>query len=116
MPILEFEFIGDLPEEKLAQPLADICGEVLGSKPGQTWVKVRSLSANCYAENSTHVDFSPLFVSVILRKLPELDEREKLAKELCEHIAEVTLRPVVNIHLEFREGHGRIAFGGKLIR
>mgnify|MGYP001564273925 CR=1 FL=1 len=118
MPVLEIEFVGEGEPAPSAQKLADAVGEVLNTPAGQTWVKVRVLPEAYYAENgSSSHDLRPVFVSILLRKLPEEIERERIARSLGQAIAKVSGRASENIHILFLpEGHGRAAFGGNLIR
>ena len=117
MPILDIEIIGNEPPQNLAQRIADASGIILNSSSGQTWVKIRTVPEGQYAENNSQIRFSPVFVSVLLRTLPEIAERERLAQKLSEMIAKEVNRSSENIHILFLpEGAGRIAFGGRLIK
>ena len=56
MPILDVEIVlepGESLRPELAGELADRVGEVFGAAPGTTWVKVRAIPAEHYAENQT---------------------------------------------------------------
>jgi len=56
MPILDVEVVlepGEALRLELAGELADRAGEVFGASPGTTWVKVRAIPAEHYAENQT---------------------------------------------------------------
>ena len=116
MPILEIQFVGDDRDSNIAQKLADAVGLVLHSSAGQTWVKVSWLASSQYAENLNESrDLKPVFVSLLLRKLPDNEQKSQIAKDLCKTIAQVSGRQEENIHILFLpEGAGRMAFGGDL--
>jgi phenylpyruvate tautomerase PptA (4-oxalocrotonate tautomerase family) len=117
MPIIEIEFVGEENFSTMAQEMADAIGDVLKSPAGQTWVKLRSLAPQQYAENQNNSkDVNPVFVSVLLRKLPENLELERISRSLGEVIGQISHRRPENIHVVFLpEGAGRVAFGGKLV-
>jgi len=119
MPILEVEIVGrdeGVTRPGFTQDLADAAAKVLITKPGSTWVKVRFIERELYAENGgTPEDIKPVFVSVLLGRCQEQKEQARLAKDLATTISKVTDRPAENIHILFEpEGVGRIAFGGNL--
>lgn len=120
MPIIDVEitYRGTLPDDSsMAQRLADAAGEVLGTVPGRTWVKVRYLPGQNYAENGgTPDDMAPIFVSVLLGRGSELTDRSKSALALAVAIARVVDRSADSVHILFEpDAIGRIAFGGKLL-
>ena len=120
MPILDVEIVnesGELLEEDLAGQLADIAGEILESEKGGTWVKVRSLPREQYAENGGTADhIRPVFVSVLLRQRPSEDVMKNQIKKLSASFARVCGRPQENIHILYLpSAAGRIAFGGELV-
>lgn len=114
MPILDVELVG-AREDGLARKIADAAGEVLGTPPGRTWVRVRFLAREDYAENGTDVpgDVRPVLVTVLETKPPQDLEAE--VRALTAAIAQATGRPAENVHLFYEPpGEGRVAFGGKL--
>ena len=121
MPILDVEIVlepGESLRPELAGELADRAGEVFGAAPGTTWVKLRAIPAEHYAENQTGrpSDVYPVFVSVLKAKLPPLDERQREVTRLTEAVARVCRRPPENVHILYLpEGAGRMAFGGTLV-
>jgi hypothetical protein len=91
MPILDIEIVvaadADL-DSSLAAKLADAAGEVFASVAGQTWVRLRPLGGELYAENGG----------------------------LTLAIANVCDRAPETVHLVYRPAaRGRVAFGGKLV-
>lgn len=120
MPILDVEIViatgSDLPKALAAQ-LAEAAGEVFGSLPGRTWVKLRALTQDQYAENGggPPVNVLPVFVSVLKGEIPAPAELREEARALAEAIAHICQRPTENVHILYLpEAEGRIAFRGKL--
>jgi phenylpyruvate tautomerase PptA (4-oxalocrotonate tautomerase family) len=121
MPILDVEVVlepGETLRPELARELADRAGEVFGAAPGTTWVKVRAIPAEHYAENQTDRpnDIYPVFVSILKAKLLPLDERQSEVTRLTAAVALVCRRPPENVHILYLpEGAGRVAFGGRIV-
>ena len=117
MPILDVEIVtafGETLDEGLARALADLAGEVFGSEPGRTWVRLRQLPESHYAENDA-VSVLPVFVSVLLRDLPAGGALRAQAHLLAAGIGEACGRPAENVHILYQpKASGRIAFGGDL--
>jgi phenylpyruvate tautomerase PptA (4-oxalocrotonate tautomerase family) len=122
MPIVSIEVVVDVDRELergLAQSLADAVGRTLNSPPGQTWVRLRTLGRDRYAENGSSVDDSelPVFVTVLERHCPVGSELQAEVAALTEAIAQVVRRPTASVHLEYApSAAGRISFGGKLVQ
>lgn len=120
MPILNVELVGTIPEQAgsgLAQRIADSAGEVFGSRPQGTWVKLRFIEPNSYSENSggPRGKAGPVFVSVLQSKVWQGAQLSALASELAKAIAASCSRPIENVHVLFEPAaKGRMAFGGKL--
>ena len=120
MPILEVEFIGAVSREirsGLAQRIADAAAAAFDSAPQGTWVKLRFLDEKSYAENSAvrPSTAQPVFVSVTQSSLPAEPERSEQASVLSNAIADLSDRPVENVHILFEPpAAGRIFFGGRL--
>ncbi len=121
MPVLDVEIItrpGESIDPHLASELAQRAGEIFGSAPGNTWVKVRPLAGENYAENhdSPPGDVYPVFVSVLKAKLPSPDALRREVDRLTAAIAQICNRSTQNVHIIYLpEGTGRIAFGGKVV-
>ncbi len=122
MPILEVEFLkrvsSDEPDKATVQKLADAAGKIFGTGPGRTWVKMKPLSIEHYAENDCQLpdDARPIMVTILKSKTPDGEELEREVTRLTEAFAEILDRPTENIHLKYEpEGAGRVAFGGKLV-
>ena len=121
MPILDVEIVvrpnESLPRE-LATELANCAGEIFGAPPGTTWVKVRTIARENYAENGDGQpeDVYPVFVSVLKMKLPLPDTLQVEVVRLTAAIAQVCACPQENVHIVYLpEGAGRVAFGGKVV-
>lgn len=119
MPIIDIEFIGqtDLSNDtQLTQKLVNALGKVFKSPTGQTWVKIRFLPDAHYAENESTAQSKPVFVTVLMQHLPEINRRKRLAIAISEAVASVTQLPIKSVHLIFHpQGAERVAFGGELI-
>lgn len=121
MPILDVEIVirpGELLDHRLVNELANRIGDIFVAPPGSTWVKLRTLSHENYAENGTSspLNFFPVFVSVLTARLPAFDRMQIEIAELTTTIAQVCSRPKENVHVIYLpEGAGRVSFGGKLI-
>lgn len=115
MPIVDIEQVADAGlEPGLARRLADRLGDVFGTGPGRTWVRLRRLEAEHYAENDVpDLMVRPVFVDVTLAELP--DDLSELATRVCAAVADTTGCPEANVHVCFSPpARGRIAFGGRL--
>ena len=121
MPILEVEIVvpaGESLDATLATRLADATGEVFESVAGRTWVRVRELPSDHYAENGggPPEGVFPVFVSVLLSEPPQGEELRSQVHRLTLAIAKVCQRPPENVHLVYRAAaRGRMAFGGGLV-
>ena len=122
MPIIDVEVVAaanDAMANSVAQSLADAIGRALKSPPGQTWVRVRSLARNQYAENDALLDTAhlPVFVIVLKRQTPRRAELEAEIKALTGVVAQVIGRSASCVHIEYAPaGAGRLAFGGVLVQ
>jgi phenylpyruvate tautomerase PptA (4-oxalocrotonate tautomerase family) len=122
MPIVTVEFVAgtDLPlERSLTQSLADTVGGVLSSPPGQTWIRLRLLPRDGYAENEALVDATelPVFVTLLERQAPTGAELQAEVIALTHAIAQVFGRPATCVHVEYAPAAmGRVSFGGKLVQ
>ena len=121
MPIVTVEIVADPDrrlEHNLTQSLADAIGRVLRSPPGQTWVRLRTLQRNEYAENEALVDAAelPIFVTLLERRPHTGAELQAEVTALTHAIAQVIGRPAASVHVEYAPAAaGRISFGGKLV-
>jgi phenylpyruvate tautomerase PptA (4-oxalocrotonate tautomerase family) len=121
VPILEVEIILK-PEETLpadvAAQIADAAGAAFGSPIGGTWVRLRSLESEDYAENGggPPAGVYPVFVSVLKANAHSADELALEIARLSVAIADVCDRPPENVHILYQPpARGRIAFGGRLL-
>ena len=121
MPIVDIEIVGPLPAgdtSLLAQMLADAAGRVFAAPPGTTWVRVRTLPLDAYAENEAVLApaVAPVFVSVRKRHVPEGAELAAEIGALTRAIAAVLQRPASLVHVGYEaSAAGRMAFGGTLV-
>lgn len=121
MPILDVEIVtaeGEAWPPGLAAALADAAGAALDARPGGTWVKLRKLRAERYAESGggPPPGVRPIFVRVLLARRPPPEELRASAAALAEAIGAACGRPTENVHVAFEEdGVGRVAFGGRLL-
>ncbi len=118
MPILEVELVR-APDEvvapELAATLADAAGRVFETGPGRTWVRLRTLEAQHYAENGG-TGARPVFVSVLLADALPRETRALKARELADVVGAACNRAADRVHVLFEpSARGRIAFGGELL-
>lgn len=120
MPILDVEMTCDSDsalDDSLAAHLADAAGDIFGTAPGHTWVRVRSLPLAQYAENGggPPVGVFPVFVTVLKATWPEGKKMEMEIAQLTERFAEICGRSPAHVHVLYDPpAAGRIAFGGVL--
>ena len=118
MPIVDVEIVGsESVASDLASRLADMAGQVFGSPPGSTWVRVRLLPRHLYAENGTETPegWHSVFVTVLKAQRPTGAALETEVRALTEGVASVCGRPPENVHILYEsDAQGRIAFGGRL--
>ena len=121
MPIVDVEVVCPCEVEfaKIAiRPLADALGQVFGSAPGRTWVRLRHLGAMAYAENESIVRDAelPAFVTVLHARLPGDEALAAEAAALTLAVARCLARAPDRVHVQYAPpGAGRQAFGGQLI-
>lgn len=121
MPILEIEIVlsgAETLEPGLAGKLADAAGEIFDSPSGRTWVRLRPLSIDQYAENGggPAADIRPIFVTILHAHRPTGEAFRQEVRRLTEAIAQACNRPAENVHLFYQtDGRGRVAFGGRLV-
>jgi phenylpyruvate tautomerase PptA (4-oxalocrotonate tautomerase family) len=115
MPILDVEIVGPT-QAGIAQSLADQAGVALETAPGKTWVKVRFLPSEQYAENGMpQGSTQPVFVSILTRSEIDSNRKSRVALALATQFSKVLGRSAENIHVIFElSAAGRIAFGGNL--
>lgn len=118
MPILDVELITSEPlDSGLAAKLAEVAAQVWGGPAGSTWVRLRALPREQYAENGTSVPagWNAVFVTILKAQRPTGTALQAEVRALTAGIARVCGRPVENVHLLYEPGaQGRIAFGGVL--
>ncbi len=121
MPIVDVELVGPAAgadDGALAQALADAAAAVFGAPAATTWVRVRVLAADAYAENGAAVAAAerPVFVTVRKRAMPGRGPLAVEVRALTDAIAAVVHRPAGRVHVEYAPpAAGRMAFGGALV-
>ena len=120
MPILEVEVVlrqNETLPAGVAAAIADAAAQVFGSSPGNTWVRLRTMSPRDYAEDGggPPEGVFPVFVSVLKARIGNQEELQREAARLTEVIAGAVGRPAENVHLQYQPpGMGRVSFGGHL--
>jgi phenylpyruvate tautomerase PptA (4-oxalocrotonate tautomerase family) len=121
MPIVDVELVSSAegtPTAGLAQLLADALGRALNSPPGETWVRLRTLARERYAENESILESSelPVFVTVLRRALPEKAALGDEIAAVTRAVARVTGRDPAAVHVEYAPAAaGRLSFGSRLV-
>ena len=120
MPIVDVEIVctAGRPVSVSTQALADELGRVFGSEPGRTWVRVRALPRESYAENASVLDERelPAFVTVLHARPPVGEALTAEAQAVTAATARVLQCPPEFVHVQYAPaGIGRVAFGGKLV-
>jgi hypothetical protein len=102
-----------------AGAVVEAAAKVFASPKGRTWVRLRCLRSECYAENesSLSVDELPVFVTVQLAQLPSEDVIEGQVLALTQAVARAVGREPSRVHVAYAPaGAGRQAFGGALVK
>lgn len=121
MPIVDVDIVGATADARpgLARAIADELGKALGAPPGRVWVRLRTIDANAYAENSTDVtsDELPAFAEILHRTPPVDDALQAEVTALTEALARILGRSPDRVHIRYAPAaQGRQAFGGRLLR
>lgn len=119
MPIVDIELVTSDPEAGRGQlqALVDELGNLFGSEPGGTWVKVRSMDPAAYAENKPDANARhlPTFVNVLRHELPDAEKRRREMAGVAEIVARTLHLQRENVHVLYAPpAQGRIGFGGEL--
>jgi phenylpyruvate tautomerase PptA (4-oxalocrotonate tautomerase family) len=121
MPIVDVELVVErslTESSELSRALADALGAVLGSPQGQTWVRLRTLAKEGYAENGTTLNSEqlPVFVTVLLAHPPKGQKLKTQIGAVTNAVANCTKTPSHLVHVEYApDAASRQALGGKLI-
>lgn len=123
MPILDIDLVqrdgSAPPAAALTQALADAAGQVFGSAPGRTWVRLRTLPASQYAENDAVLapDEGPVFVTVLHARPPHDAALATEVASLTQALSAALGRSHDHVHVQYAPaGADRQAFGGSLVR
>lgn len=117
MPILDVTVVGACVEpDGAAQRVADAAGAALGAPLGTTWVRLRELATESYAESGGAPEgVQPVFVQLLRAELPEPAARAAVMRAVADAVAGALGRPRENVHVVAEApGAGRVAFGGEL--
>ncbi len=120
MPIVDVEIVvekGESLPPDLAISLAEVIGAVLTAPPGRTWVRLRTLLRERYAEHGgTPDDIRPVFVTVLKSQRPAGDAVRDEVARLTSEVARLIERSPDNVHILYEpDARGRIAFGGNFV-
>lgn len=122
MPIVDIEVVtgaaDPVVEKKTLQLLADDLGSLFGGESGSTWVRLRSIDQDAYAENggAPGSPVLPVFVSILRAELPERAAMRREMGGVAEIVARMLDRPRENVHVLYGpDARGRIGFGGTLL-
>ena len=121
MPILDVEVVvptGLRLDPGLTPKIAEAAGQIFGTPAGGTWVKLRTLSYEFYAEGGSPTQDNewPVFVTVLKAKIPEPAALEREVIHLTTEIARICRRPRESVHILYLpEGVGRMAFGARIV-
>jgi phenylpyruvate tautomerase PptA (4-oxalocrotonate tautomerase family) len=121
VPIVEIEIVlraGERLPPDLTKDLADRLGEVFAAPNGTTWVKLRRLSVDDYAENGRRLSETglPVFVSVLKRMRPPRDQMQGEVDRITDLVAAACGRAPDQVHVIYHvDGSGRVAFGGSIV-
>lgn len=105
-------------EAGLASTLADAAGLIFETPAYRTWVRIRPLAAEHYAENDggPPAGIRPIFVSVLKARRPAGQAMSLEVQELTEAVARICSRPRESVHIFYEpDAVGRVAFGGELV-
>jgi phenylpyruvate tautomerase PptA (4-oxalocrotonate tautomerase family) len=120
MPLVVIEIVGGKSPvpSRLTSELADVLGKIFGSEPGQTWVRVRVVPREAYAENESPAPpgAHAVFVAVTKRELPPKKFLRTQAALIAAAVGQACGRPAERIHVIYEPpAAGRVAFGGRLV-
>ena len=118
MPILDVEIVtSESLDRGLAARIADMAAQVFGSPPASTWVRLRSLPPEHYAENgiASPDGWRSVFVTVLKAQRPTGAALETEVRALTEGVATICSQSPERVHILYEsDAQGRIAFGGRL--
>jgi len=122
VPILDVELVCESEaafRAVSANAVAEAAARVFASPDGRTWVRLRWLGSECYAENGQllSVEELPVFVTVQLAYVPGEAAIERQVLELTQAVARAVGRDPNRVHVAYAPaGAGRQAFGGALVK
>jgi phenylpyruvate tautomerase PptA (4-oxalocrotonate tautomerase family) len=121
MPVVEVEVVlraGETLRPQLAKALADALGHIFAAPPRTTWIRLRGLAAEDYAENADDPPAGerPVFVSVLQKRRPRRSEMQQEVDRITAAVADLCGRQTGSVHVIYLpDGAGRVAFGGRIV-
>ena len=121
MPILDIEIVGEprlVFRRDLTERIAEAAATALQSRPRGTWVKLRVITPDDYAENemARSETVRPVFVRVLLADPPDGEQLHSQSRALARAIGAACERAPEHVHIIYEPpARGRIAFGGELL-
>ena len=124
MPIVDIELVCQSEaafRTVSASALADALGNALGTAAGRTWVRLRYLDRQAYAENlvsfaAMNIDDLPVFVTVLAAHSPAMPALRDEVLKITEVVATCVGRSSQRVHVQYAPpAAGRQAFGGTLV-
>lgn len=124
MPIVDIELVCQSEaafRTVSANALADAIGSALGSAAGRTWVRLRCLDRQAYAENQVpaetmSADDLPVFVTILAARPPAMPALRDEVLKITKVVATCVGRAAQRVHVQYAPAAaGRQAFGGTLV-
>ena len=124
MPIIDVELVCHSEAEfgvVSIDALANALGNALGTVPGRTWVRMRYLGSNAFAENQVSAaaiasQGLPVFVTVLVTRPPEMRALTAEIETITAIVATCVGRSPERVHVQYAPAAaGRQAFGGRLV-
>ena len=122
MPIVDVELVCESEAEfgtVSPRAIADAIGGVFRSPPGRTWVRLRFVSSEHYAENDVSLSKVelPVFVTVLHARPPLAAALAAEVSALTTTVAQIVGRRAERVHVQYAPAAvGRQAFGGVLVQ
>jgi phenylpyruvate tautomerase PptA (4-oxalocrotonate tautomerase family) len=118
MPIVDVELVNgerEMCDGALARTLADALGVAFETPAGRTWVRLRSLPAQAFAENeiAKPLGRDAVFVTILAADIAPLASK---VGTITDTVAAIGRRDPARVHVLFEpSARGRLAFGGAMV-